>query len=69
MRRALFVPDQDVVDVVGVVQHGIEGGQDLSARKAKDMSDTFLHQAFPDDLRAAAFHWVSPAAGLADVNP
>jgi hypothetical protein len=55
--RALFVPDQDVVD--RVFQHRVIGRQNRAAGIPKDGLHALVGQALPDDLRAGSYGHVA----------
>ena len=61
VRGPLLVPDEDVVD--GILQHRVVRRQDGAARIAEDGIHALADEAFPDDLRAGAFHKTSEGEG------
>ena len=55
MRRTLFVPDQDVLDLL-LLEQLVVNVENRAARIAEDVFDAFFLQAADDDLCAGELH-------------
>ncbi len=68
MAGGLFVPDQDVLDLV-LLEHGVVDMQDRPAGIPEDVLDALVDQRLDDDLGTAEFHPVQFHLGHLQYDP